>query len=88
LWPEHFDAGCDVVDGKGRRVNLGASPGDGFSDEPYLYVGPWEGERPGDADYWNAPFGAALGYARLLAAADPVAEGVAFVQRGLTLLAT
>ncbi len=44
----------------GEHVNLGASPGDGFSTEPYLYVGPWSAERPGDDGYWNAPFGAVL----------------------------
>ena len=35
-------------------------PGDAFSDEPYVYVGPWGTERPGEPDYWNAPFGAVL----------------------------
>jgi hypothetical protein len=23
-----------------------------------VYVGPWGPERPGDAEFWNAPFGA------------------------------
>lgn len=57
LWPEHFDLAVDVAVGA-TRVNLGASPGDGFSAAPYLYVGPWTDARPGDATYWNAPFGA------------------------------
>ena len=29
-------------------VSLGASPGDGFEPDPYLYVGPQNAERPGD----------------------------------------
>lgn len=58
LWPEHFDVAVEAQAGPGRRVNLGGSPGDGFSAAPYLYVGPWTSDRPGDAGYWNAPFGA------------------------------
>src|SRR5690242_12591162 len=54
LWPEHFDLGITVAE-----VNYGVSPGDGFLDVPYAYVGPWslDGVR---GDFWNAPFGAAL----------------------------
>jgi hypothetical protein len=86
LWPEHFDVGLDVgVDGE-RRTNLGASPGDRASPEPYLYVGPWGDERPGDPTYWNAAFGAIVGYEQLLAAPDPVVAGVDFLRRGLQLL--
>jgi hypothetical protein len=81
LWPEHFDLGCDVPvgPGGGRRCNLGASPGDGFEPSPYLYVGPWGPDRPGDPAFWNAPFGA------VLRAADvgDVAAGVAFLRRGV-----
>ena len=58
LWPEHFDAGTTVDLGGGAGINLGFSGGDAFSDEPYVYVGPWGPERPGDPGYWNAPFGA------------------------------
>lgn len=53
LWPEHFDVAIRVHD-----VNFGVSPGDGFSAEPYAYVGvasPPAGDR-----FWNAPFGAAV----------------------------
>ena len=50
LWPEHFDIGVSV-----GEVNLGVSPGDGFSPEPYAYVGPW---APRGGPFWNAPFGA------------------------------
>lgn len=86
LWPEHFDAATDVAVAPGRRVNLGASPGDGFSAQPYLYVGPWDPDRPGDPDYWNAPFGAVLTYDELQAAADPTALATDFLARGLSLL--
>jgi hypothetical protein len=86
IWPEHFDAGCDVAIGEGR-ANLGASPGDAFHAEPYLYLGPWGEDRPGDATYWNAPFGAVLGSEALRASEDPVATGVTFLRRGLALLA-
>ena len=84
LWPEHFDAGCDVAVGPGAddRCNLGASPGDDLHPGPYLYVGPWTTERPGPAGYWNAPFGAVLGRDDVLAGADPAA----FLRRGLALL--
>ena len=53
LWPEHFDVAVRV-----HEVNFGVSPGDGFIDEPYAYVGvtsPPAGDR-----FWNAPFGAAV----------------------------
>jgi hypothetical protein len=64
LWPEHFDLGCNV-----EGVNFGCSPGDAGHAEPYVYVGPWD--RTGlSGDYWNAPFGAELPYAALLARAD------------------
>jgi hypothetical protein len=83
LWPEHFDVAIEAQATAERRVNLGGSPGDGFSDEPYLYVGPWTADRPGDPDYWNAPFGAIRTRSEL--AADPagiVAAGVAFLLDG------
>ncbi len=51
LWPEHFDNAIDV-----DEINFGVSPGDGYSDEPYAYVGPWSPQR---GPFWNAPFGAA-----------------------------
>lgn len=60
LWPEHFDVALDAECRPGVRANFGASAGDGFHDEPYLYVGPWTSDRPGGGDYWNAPFGAVL----------------------------
>jgi hypothetical protein len=51
LWPEHFDVGITL-----DEVNYGISPGDGFLDEPYAYVGPW---TPRTGEFFNAPFGAA-----------------------------
>jgi hypothetical protein len=88
LWPEHFDAGCTVslraggpVAGSG--VNLGFSPGDSFSEEPYAYVGPWGSERPGDREYWNAPFGAFVPRSR----AGGCAGCAGFLRRGLQQLA-
>ncbi len=89
LWPEHFDLAYDVAVGgpaDGRRANVGASPGDTFSGEPYLYVGPFGAERPGDAAYWNAPFGAALGLSQLAHEAHPAVAAVAFLVRGVNLL--
>lgn len=86
LWPEHFDVGLDVGVG-GQRVNLGASVGDGYHDAPYVYVGPWNAERPDDPEYWNAPFGALLGYRDVATAADPVDRVVTFMAHGLHLLA-
>jgi hypothetical protein len=57
LWPEHFDVGI-VLD----AVNYGVSPGDGYVDEPYAYVGPHDFRAAGDRyrdGFWNSPFGAA-----------------------------
>ena len=57
LWPEHFDLAITVELPGGAGINIGFSPGDAASDEPYAYVGPWD--RAGlDGSFWNAPFGA------------------------------
>lgn len=80
LWPEHFDVAVEAQASPTQRVNLGGSPGDGFSAEPYLYVGPWTADRPGDAGFWNAPFGASRVVGEL--GADPVSAGVAFLLDG------
>ena len=82
IWPEHFDLGTDLAVGDGR-TNLGASPGDGFSAEPYLYVGPWTDARPGDPTYWNAPFGAVARWSEIRDAD----AAIAFFARGLGYLA-
>lgn len=83
LWPEHFDVAIEAQATAERRVNLGGSPGDAPGDEPYLYVGPWTADRPGDPDFWNAPYGAKRTLGEL--AADPagiVAAGAAFLLDG------
>ncbi|MGE3795441.1 MAG: hypothetical protein AB7I38_16160 [Dehalococcoidia bacterium] len=91
LWPEHFDVACDAAwgAGDGQRVNLGGSPGDAHHPEPYLYVGPWGPERPGEASFWNAPFGAILGYEAVRAAGGgdaPRRAAARFLGHGLDLL--
>lgn len=53
LWPEHFDVAIRV-----DEVNYGVSPGDGFIEEPYAYVG--VSPAPAGDAFWNAPFGAAV----------------------------
>jgi hypothetical protein len=76
LWPEHFDVGISV-----DEVNYGVSPGDGYVEVPYAYVGPWS--RDGlDDPFWNAPFGAAAPLAEL----GDEAGVVAYFERGRALL--
>lgn len=79
LWPEHFDLGCNV-----EGVNFGCSPGDGYSPEPYVYVGPWNSEGL-EGDFWNAPFGATLSYKELLDTEDQHGRALAFLRRGAGL---
>ncbi|MDE3203374.1 MAG: hypothetical protein KGQ66_04030 [Acidobacteriota bacterium] len=83
LWPEHFDIGTNVAVPTGDRVNLGCSPGDAYEGEPYLYVGPWGAARPGDAGYWNAPFGAVLAARDLPDGDDALPGAIAFFSEGL-----
>jgi hypothetical protein len=70
LWPEHFDVAIRVSD-----LNYGVSPGDGFLEEPYAYVGVTS-PPAGDA-FWNAPFGAA---APLRELADAIAVARFFAE--------
>lgn len=86
LWPEHFDVAIEIDARPDRRVNLGGSPGDGFCPEPYLYVGPWTADRPGDAAFWNAPFGAYRAASSL--GTDRIAAGADFLLAGIERLAT
>ena len=86
LWPEHFDYGIDLAAQPGVRTNLGAAAGDGFNAEPYLYVGPWDADRPGSPDYWNAPFGAVLTFGELDATGDPLGRASEFFMQGLARL--
>ena len=83
LWPEHFDTATAVEFQPGHKTNLGFSPGDSFCPEPYVYVGPWGSERPGDPGFWNAPFGALARRTDVPAAADCLE----FLQRGMDVLA-
>lgn len=85
LWPEHFDAAVDVAVGA-SRANLGISPGDAGHSDPYLYVGPWGRERPGDRRYWNAPFGAVLGHPAIAGSTAARTTAVSFLRRGVELL--
>ncbi|MGC8512074.1 MAG: hypothetical protein ACP5P1_03410 [Acidimicrobiales bacterium] len=86
LWPEHFDVAFDALTAHGR-VNLGASPGDSGETEPYLYVGPWGQDRPGNESYWNAPFGATLTRSQVATlGGDPVHAAREFFAEGLRLL--
>ena len=79
LWPEHFDLGLNI-----EGVNFGCSPGDAGHPEPYLYVSPWD--RTGlSGDYWNAPFGAVLPYADLLATRDERLAALTFLRHGVEL---
>lgn len=87
LWPEHFDYAIDLAAQPDARVNLGAAAGDTFHEEPYLYVGPWNDERPGPSEFWNAPFGAVLAHADLAADADPLDRAASFLLEGLSHLA-
>jgi hypothetical protein len=86
LWPEHFDAGTARAFDGGAGVNIGFSTGDAFCDEPYAYVGPWDSDRPGDATFWNAPFGAALPRSAASVGGDQERACAAFLRRGLELL--
>jgi hypothetical protein len=86
LWPEHLDVGVTV-----DAVNYGFSPGDDAIGEPYLYVMPHAGRPSGEAlrsaDFWNAPFGAALTADRIRTDDDAVAfcaKGRALTERSRT----
>ena len=73
IWPEHFDLALDLGDeGAGTRVNVGFSPGDAFSGEPYVYVGPWDRTvLEGGDPVWDAPFGATAGWSAVMATGAP-----------------
>jgi hypothetical protein len=84
LWPEHFDIAFEAgSEAAGQRANYGASPGDEDHPEPYLYVGPWNGEVKGPL--WNATSftGAELSYAELLASADAADIALEFLEARL-----
>lgn len=85
LWPEHFDLAVTIELAEAAKVNVGFSPGDSFSSEPYAYVGPHHTEGL-LGPFWNAPFGAYLPYGPLRAAEDSAALALGFVMEGLTAL--
>jgi hypothetical protein len=89
LWPEHFDAACDLGDESNRsRVTCGASPGDDAIPEPYLYVSPWEPSLH-TGPLGEYAFGGAITYGTLAgAAAGPDAAAVEFLRGALALLPT
>ncbi len=75
LWPEHFDVGISR-----NEANYGVSPGDGFLEVPYAYVGPWS--RDGlSGPFWNAPFGAARPISEIDDLVAYFAEGEALASR-------
>jgi hypothetical protein len=78
LWPEHFDVGISV-----DEINYGVSPGDGYVEVPYAYVGPWNREGLDDP-FWNAPFGGAAPLTEL----GDEAGVAAYFERGRALLGT
>ena len=80
VWPEHLDIGITVGD-----VNYGVSPGDGYLEQPYAYVGP---HVPRSGPFWNAPFGAVRTVAALTSSGDAVAATLAFFIEGRDLAAT
>ncbi|MGH9265760.1 MAG: hypothetical protein ACRD1D_13815 [Acidimicrobiales bacterium] len=82
LWPEHFDLAVTVELEGGAKVNVGFSPGDSFSDQPYAYVGPHDTAGL-QGPYWNAPFGAYLPYSGI-ASAEAALD---FIDDGLGRLA-
>ena len=82
LWPEHFDLAVVVTMPGGAGVNVGFSPGDSYSPEPYAYVGPHDRALLDDP-FWNAPFGAVRTSSEL--AGDPAAAD-AFLAAGLSRL--
>jgi hypothetical protein len=68
LWPEHFDLGIAAA-----AVNYGVSPGDGWHEAPYLYIGPQAGVPDDDDPYWDAPFGASVSFDALTSVEDALA---------------
>ena len=78
LWPEHFDAAFEGHVA-GRRATFGASPGDGSSDAPYLYVSsPGKPELSGEL--WNSTSfeGAVLPFGDLVDTLDQRATALEF----------
>jgi hypothetical protein len=89
-WPHHFDIATLVrldesTDASARSIGVGASPGDEFYSQPYVYVSPWprfeaeglpELPRPG---HWHT-----MGFFGAVAIADDI---LAMRERGPALRA-
>jgi hypothetical protein len=73
LWPEHFDMAFDWGADGANRLNLGASPGDSYQADPYVYASPWVRDAVTEDHFWNSPFGAVVPYRELVSSPDPVA---------------
>ena len=89
LWPEHFDAAFECLDGD-RRAVFGASPGDRHVNEPYLYVLPTVPAAVTPGGFWDADgfFGSVLPLSRFVDAADQRRAALHFLTRGRDLLLT
>jgi hypothetical protein len=101
IWPHHFDIATLVSLDAGRSINVGLSPGDERTPDPYFYVTPWprpESDPPPapGAGRWHTEgwFGAVLDAGRVteLAVASAQQERVqefvdAAVAAARTLLA-
>jgi hypothetical protein len=83
LWPEHFDLATVVVLENQVKVNVGFSPGDRFSAEPYVYVGPQDLEGV-SGKFWNVPFGAYLPHRDGDRALDFVRNGIRLLRETQT----
>ena len=83
IWPEHFDLGTDVAVGGDAGPTSACRRVTASAPSPYLYVGPWSAERPGDAAYWNASFGALAAWSEIPTPTRPTPSSRA----GSTLLA-
>ena len=88
IWPHHFDLavlhlldGSDADPEASPSVNVGFSPGDETSPEPYYYLRPWPEPKvevapalPGGEWHREGWFGALLSEAELIAAGDGSAQ--------------
>lgn len=84
LWPGHFDPAVELgAESTGSRATFGASPGDGSSDQPYLYIGPWGPIDDGDP-FWNASAfpGALLPLSELMTETDQRQRAIDFFEAG------
>lgn len=80
LWPEHFDLAITI-----GGATLGASPGDNWIAEPYLYASPGD-DRHRTGAYAAYPWGAAMTYTDLARAGDARPAGAEFLGTGAAAL--